>query len=72
MCADDLLILSPSVTLLKKLIRVSEIELTFLDMPINANKSMCIRIGARHKTAFADIIAYDGAAIPWSNVCRYT
>jgi hypothetical protein len=71
MYADDLLILSPSVTLLQKLIRVAEIELTFLDMPINANKSMCIRIGPRHKIACADIIAYDGAIIPWRNVCRY-
>jgi hypothetical protein len=47
------------------------IELTFLDKPINANKSLYIRIGARHKIACADIIAHDGAIIPGGNVCRY-
>ena len=41
MYADDLLIVSPTVTYLQKLIRLVEVELVILDMPINASKSMC-------------------------------
>jgi hypothetical protein len=33
----------PSVTLLQNLIHVAEVELLFLDVPINATKSVCIR-----------------------------
>ena len=40
--ADDILLLSPSVSQLEKLLRVCERELTWLDMAINFNKSCCI------------------------------
>ena len=71
MYADDLLIMPPSVTFLQKLIRLVEIELTSLDMLINARKSMCMRIGTRHNAKCVDITAYDGIVIPWVTVCRY-
>jgi hypothetical protein len=71
MYADDLLIMSLSVTFLQKLIRLVEIELFFQDMPINARKSTCMRIGPRHNVKWADITAYDGVVIPWVTVCRY-
>ena len=61
----------PSVTFLQKLIRLVEIELTFLDVSINARKSTCMRIGPRHNVKCADITAYDGVVIPWVTVCRY-
>ena len=71
MYADDLLILSPSVTYLQKLIRLVEVELTHLDMPINTGKSMCIRIGHRYNSKCADITDYNGVIIPWVISCRY-
>ena len=69
--ADDLLILSPSVTYLQRLIRLVESEFIFLDMPINASKSMCIRVGRRHNIKCVDITAVNGTIIPWVNACRY-
>jgi hypothetical protein len=71
MYADDLLILSPSVTYLQRLIRLVELELIYLDMPINVSKSMCIRVGPRHNIKCADITAYNGTIIPWVNDCQY-
>ncbi|MFM2293446.1 MAG: hypothetical protein RIS29_3259, partial [Bacteroidota bacterium] len=71
MYADDILILSPSVTYLQRLIRLVESELSFLDMPINASKSMCIRVGPRHNVVCADITASNGTIIPWVNAFRY-
>jgi hypothetical protein len=71
MYADDLLILSPSVTYLQRLIRLVESELIFLDMPINASNSMCIRVGPRHNIKCVDITAVNGTIIPWVNACRY-
>jgi len=45
--ADDILLLSPSVTGLQQLLHVCEHELDLLDMPINVAKSACLRIGPR-------------------------
>jgi len=45
MYADDVLLLSPSVTLLQKLLHVCERELAWLDMSINFSKSCCIGYG---------------------------
>jgi len=42
--AYDILLLSPSVSQLEKLLRVCERELAWLDMAINFKKSCCIRI----------------------------
>ncbi len=48
MYADDLLLLSPSVTYLQSIIRIAEDELANLEFSINASKSICIRIGDRY------------------------
>jgi len=71
MYADDILLLSPSVTLLQKLIKVVEDELSFLDMIINAKKSMCLRIGSRFNANCANIYLKSGNVIPWVTRCRY-
>lgn len=49
MYADDIILLASSVSALQRLLHVCETELQWLDMPINVNKSACIRIGPRHK-----------------------
>ena len=43
--ADDILLLSPSVSKLQTLLAACEDELDYLDMNINIKKSCCIRIG---------------------------
>ena len=47
MCADDIILLAPSVSALQRLLHVCEDQLKWLDMSINVNKSACIRIGSR-------------------------
>jgi hypothetical protein len=71
MYADDILLLSPSVTLLQKLIHVVEDELSLLDMLINAKKSMCLRVGPRFNANCANIYLKCGNIIPWVTRCRY-
>ena len=43
--ANDILLLSPSISQLEKLLSVCERELAWLDMAIDFKKSCCIRIG---------------------------
>ena len=43
--ADDILLLSPSVTRLERLLHRCEEERTWLDMNINFQKSCCLRVG---------------------------
>jgi len=45
MYADDILLLSPSITALQDLLHVCENVLNFLDLYINPKKSVCMRIG---------------------------
>jgi len=55
MYADDILLLSPSVTVLQELLCVCENVLGSLDLSINPKKSVCTREGSRE-------VAADGAA----------
>ena len=48
MYADDLILMSPSVTVLQKLFKIVEEDLTALEMSINPSKSACIRFGPRY------------------------
>jgi len=46
--ADDIILLSPSVSALQHLLDACESELHYLDISINVNKSVCTRVGSRH------------------------
>ena len=54
--ADDILLLSLSVTGLQKLLIVCQECLDSLDMTINTKKSCCLRTGSRHDKPCADIV----------------
>jgi hypothetical protein len=69
--ADDILLLAPSVTELQRIVWACELELTSLDMTINASKSYCVRIGPRHNLDCADIITLNGQIVPWVDEIRY-
>jgi len=50
MYADDIVLLAASMSALQDLLHVCEAELVWLDMSLNASKSMSgMRIGPRHK-----------------------
>jgi len=53
--ADDILLISPSVSHSELLLRAYERELEWLDMAVNFKKSCCLRIGSRHGAACAAI-----------------
>jgi exonuclease III len=71
MYADDLILVSPSVTLLQKLFLLVEEELRIIAMAINPSKSSCIRFGPRYDVVCADILTRDGNIIPWVKHCKY-
>jgi hypothetical protein len=69
--ADDILIISQSVTELQRLLDVCETELNWLDMTINVKKSCCVRIGPRYDAACANITTSNGSILPWVDEIRY-
>ena len=69
--ADDILLLTSSVTELQKMLTACERELFLLDMAINAKKSCCMRIGPRFDATCANITTASGSFLPWVNVMRY-
>jgi len=71
MYADDILLLAPSVTGLQNLLSVCESELFDLDMCLNVRKSLCTRIGLRHKQPCCNLVTRDGREILWADTVRY-
>jgi len=69
--ADDILLLSPSITELERLLHCCERELNYLDMNINFNKSSCLRIGPRHDVTCANVVSLNGSVIAWTTEMRY-
>ena len=60
MYADDILLLSPSVTALQDWLHVCESTLSSLDLFINPKKSVCLRIGPRCNIVCCDIVSSHG------------
>ena len=69
--ADDILIISPSVTNLERLLHRCEHELAWLDMSINLKKSPCLRVGPRCDATCAVITSSTGRSLPWVEEVRY-
>ena len=69
--ADDILLLSPSITGLQALLTVCERELDDLDMRINVTKSSCVRFGSRYNEPCVELVSNHGGVIHWANSCRY-
>ena len=69
--ADDILILTSSLTDLQRLLHICELELCWLDMSINTSKSCCLRIGPRFDYHCCSIITISGLPLPWVNELRY-
>ena len=69
--ADDILLLSSSLSELQCLLHACERELKWLDMSININKSCCLRIGPRFDTQCCAISTTSGISLPWVNELKY-
>ena len=71
MYADDIVLLSPSVTALQELLHLCEGVLQNLDLFINPKKSICLRIGPRYNMSCCDIVSSNGCALQWMESVRY-
>ena len=69
--ADDILLLSSSLSNLQRMFTACEAELILLDMTINVKKSCCLRIGPRFEARCSNIISATGIALPWVKSMRY-
>ena len=69
--ADDILLLTSSVTELQNLLTTCERELRCLDMHINVKKSGCLRVGPRCNASCMNIMTLDGYVIPWVKEIKY-
>ena len=70
MYADDIILLSTSVTDLQKLFDLCRKILSDLDLPINYSKCSCMRIGPRHNVPCAEIVI-DTFCIAWVNEINF-
>ena len=70
MYADDLILIASSVTSLQKMIDICCKELEKIDMLINENKSVCIRIGKRCFSSCSPMRTSTGT-IDWSTKVTY-
>lgn len=70
MYADDLIILSASVSDLQQLVTLCEHELGLLELTFNVNKCFCLRIGNRFKTVCNNIVIGE-RVVSWVDELRY-
>lgn len=69
--ADDIVLLSPSISSLQALLTLLEGSLEELDMHVNAAKSQSIRFGRRYNAMCANLTMRNGDQLPWVTSCRY-
>ena len=65
MYADGILLLAPTVSALQHLLNVCQSELQYLDMAINAKKSVYTRFGPPYKQRCSNLLTSDGREIVW-------
>jgi len=69
--ADDILLLSATVTELQNMLHNCERELVALDLVINVKKSCCMRIGQRSNVMCQRLRSLYGAFLPWLTEIKY-
>lgn len=69
--ADDILLVSPTVSGLQALVNTCDSEFFDIDMRINAKKSICIRFGSRFSERCGNITSAQGGTLAWVETCRY-
>jgi Reverse transcriptase (RNA-dependent DNA polymerase) len=69
--ADDILILTSSLSELQRLLNICENEIIWLDMSTNVDKSCCMRIGPPFDFKCYSIVTISGHTIPWTKELEY-
>ena len=70
MYADNIGLLAPSISTLQDLLHIFEAELAWLDMSLNASKSVSMHIDPKHKLKCFELTTMNGHEILWSNTIR--
>ena len=70
MYADDLVLLSPSVCQLQRMINVVAGEIADLDMTVNTDKSYCVSFGKRHNNEKI-CLTLNGTDLVWKKELKY-
>ena len=70
MYADDLVLLSPSVCHLQRMINVVADEIADLDMAVNTDKSYCVSFGKRHNNEKI-CLTLNGTDLVWKKELKY-
>jgi len=70
MYADDLVLLAPSVAEIQLMLNVCCDELESLDLKINPQKSVALRIGPAYKNSCCNLTA-NGSNVPWATEAKY-
>jgi hypothetical protein len=70
MYADDLLLVSISLTELQKMVTLCKTVLDGIDMIINTNKTMCMRVGPKFNASCVNI-TLNQQSLQWAGVIRY-
>ena len=68
--ADDILLISPSITGMQDMLDICQTEMKWLNMKINAAKSATIRIGSRFETKYSSL-CIDGIDIQFTDAIKY-
>ena len=68
--ADDILLLSPTLSGLQRILSTCEEELNSVDMHINTSKSVCMRIGPRFDLA-CSTLSVSGVPLKWVSSYKY-
>ena len=69
--ADKIILLTPSIDALQSAIHLCECKLRSLDMALNSNKSVCVRIGQRYNVDCVNVLTLNGNVLNWVSTCRY-
>ena len=69
--ADDILLITPSVSALQQLLVIVERFILCRAMLLNVQKSFCLRIGPRFKDTCNPVCTLSGDCIQWVNSLRY-
>ena len=70
MHADDLILLTPTLTELQTMVNICQDELDAINLKINIKKSNCLRIGKRYMANCCTISTKIGI-IPWVKEIKY-
>ena len=69
--ADDIVLLSATVSGLQHMINACVQELDYLDMSVNILKSRCMRVGRRFKSIGTRVVINDSPAVDWCDELVY-